>query len=472
MIKLLNNKYVMYLSTRYVTYFVLFINSLLIAQKLGPYYFGIWGFITLIIQYFNNLNFGVPQSLTAILAINRDRSRYVNLVFNTTLSMFAFLSIIVGIAFLIMYCFNIGSVYNIAGYFLFIYLIVILNYYVMLFSNMFRIYNKLKEIAISQSAAPILTFITIWIIDSSYLVDALIFITLISPFLSLVLFVYNSPIRLKLTCPFRLMKKIQIRANFLFLYNTSFYFIMISTRIIISIYYSVSEFGFFTFSFTLANAILLLLESFSFLILPTMIHKLSKTDNDSSMKLLTKIQTIFVTLSHWLIHTALLFVPILFFFFDKYEDSSTSFRLLTLTLVLYTNSFGCSNLLIAKNKEKLLGLWAFVILLINITFVYIVTILSKDMLLSISITAVCYFIYSYALNNEAYKILNVERSFKKVFLTAFPLSLLIPYLISFIFVFSDTNNYFYSLPFAIYIFLNKRKLKDTFLFFKEIINRD
>ena len=61
----------------------------------------------------------------------------------------------------------------------------------------------------------------------------------------------------------------------LFLYNTCFYFIIISVRTIISGNYEVEEFGLFSFSFTLAHAVMLLLESLMFVIFPKMIGKMT-----------------------------------------------------------------------------------------------------------------------------------------------------------------------------------------------------
>src|SRR5690606_33849761 len=47
------------------------------------------------------------------------------------------------------------------------------------------------------------------------------------------------------------------RGFFLFLYNVSFYLIILSLRSFISAFYTVEEFGLFAFAFTLGNSILL-----------------------------------------------------------------------------------------------------------------------------------------------------------------------------------------------------------------------
>lgn len=70
--KILSNKIVVYMLTRYVVYFVSFLSSLLIAGKLGPYYFGIWGFVLLLINYFHIIDFGIGNSMTVLLVQNKE----------------------------------------------------------------------------------------------------------------------------------------------------------------------------------------------------------------------------------------------------------------------------------------------------------------------------------------------------------------------------------------------------------------
>ena len=59
--KIISNEVVSYMLTRYLVYFISFLSSLLIAGKLGPYYFGIWGFVLLLIN-----------SMTVLLVQNKE----------------------------------------------------------------------------------------------------------------------------------------------------------------------------------------------------------------------------------------------------------------------------------------------------------------------------------------------------------------------------------------------------------------
>ena len=47
--KIVTNKVVLYLVTRYMTYAVQFITSIWVAVKLGPFYLGIWGMLLFVL---------------------------------------------------------------------------------------------------------------------------------------------------------------------------------------------------------------------------------------------------------------------------------------------------------------------------------------------------------------------------------------------------------------------------------------
>jgi O-antigen/teichoic acid export membrane protein len=266
--KALTNKVLHYVFSRYATYFIQFINSLFIAVYLGPYYLGLWGFITLVIRYLNQLNLGISHSVNAIISIHKNKEWYIQKVIGTSLTMLAGLSVVVILFFAgnIVFHWDIGSKYNFSTYAPIVAVIGILAYFNTLFSNIFRVYGRVVEIAINQSAFPILMLITIFIFKGENLLRALIGANFLSFLLSFFLYLYRTPVKLKPFFISRLIKTIQIKGWHLFIYNTSFYLIVISTSSFVSAYYPVEEFGYFTFAFSLSNIVLLLLQSISFLI--------------------------------------------------------------------------------------------------------------------------------------------------------------------------------------------------------------
>jgi len=69
---IVNSNIIKFVSTKYLAFGLQVINSFLIAKKLGVYYFGIYGFATMLLQYLSYTNFGVNYSLNVILSTNKE----------------------------------------------------------------------------------------------------------------------------------------------------------------------------------------------------------------------------------------------------------------------------------------------------------------------------------------------------------------------------------------------------------------
>ena len=468
----LANKVVRFIFSRYFTYLIQFVNSLLIALYLGPYNLGRWGFITLVVQYFAQINFGIPHALNAIVSVAKHNEKYVGWIFNTVLTLTCILCLLVVTLFLATYWFtiDIGSQYEFKEFLPLVCGIVVLNYCNSIFSNLFRVYNKLFEIAFSQSVFPCLMLAAVLFGNGEQLLNYLVAANLIAFFVSFALFFYNSPVKIKPMFPLGLVKIIARRALFLFIYNSSFYLIMISTRSIVSSFYSVTEFGFFTFSFTLANVILLLFESFSFLIYPKTINRLSKAGEQESINILEKIRTDFLTMSHGVVHIVILSFPIFILFFPSYSTAVTGFRLIALTLVLYTNCFGYSSLLVAKGKERLLAYTAALSLILNLGlgffFAGYINVSSDLVILSTTIT---YLVYLLLINYSGRKLLKVKNHFLQLVASAFPVRILVPYCLAMFFTILKLDSLWYISSFAVYILLNRSTIFGIFSLLREII---
>ena len=462
----LKNKVVLFLFSRYGTYFIHFINSLFIAVYLGPYYLGIWGFISLITQYLNHINFGIIHSVTAIISVKKNHELYVQKIIGTSLTMLIGLSIIVILFFISdeVFNLNLGAKYNFSTYVPIVVLIGILGYFNSLFSSIFRVYGRLFEIAFNQTVFPVLILLAIIFYNKDELLWALVGANFLAFLLSFILYIIKTPIKLKPIFIYRLFKLIQIKGWHLFIYNTSFFFIIISTRTFISGFYSVEEFGYFTFAFSLANVVLLLLQAFSFLIFPKMLNRFAAATNNQNVALLEKVRDAYVTTSHLLVHMAILFFPLFLLLFPQYKIASEAFKLIALSIVLYTNSFGYSGLLIAKGYEKKLGRLAFLALVANVIFALIlIEIFHVPFTLVILATMLSYFIYVFMQGLMGRKMLKLNTSIIAVIKDIYPLRLLAPYLLSLVFIFFSVPDMYFIFSLILFLTLNFKvllKLKD------------
>lgn len=457
----LKNKVILFIFSRYGTYLIHFINSLFIAVYLGPYYLGIWGFISLVTQYMNHLCFGISDAVTAIISVKKEKEFYVKKVIGTAITMLLALSVLAILLFTINEVgnLNLGSKYNFSTYAPAVVLIGILGYFNTLFNHVFRVYGKLFEIAFSQTVFPLLILIAVIFFRNSELVWALVFANVAAFLLSLVMYLVKLPINIKPVFIYRIFKKIQIKGWHLFVYNTSFYFIIISTRSFVSGFYSVEEFGYFTFAFTLANVMLLLLQSFSYLIYPKILNRFAHSNDAHNTELLIKLRNAYVTTSHLLIHLAILLFPVFLVFFPQYDKATEAFKLIALAIVLYTNSFGYSGLLIAKSFEKKLGRLAFSALLINIVGALgLIYFLKVPFTLVILATMLSYFVYVFMLGNLGRKMLHLNNSIVAIIKDIYPLRLLIPYVLSLLFILFSLPNIYFMVPLVLFVILNLKVL--------------
>jgi len=459
--KTFSNKILQYIFSRYATYLIQFINSLFIAVYLGPFYLGVWGFLNLIIQYFSQINLGIPHAVNAIIAINKKNEDYVIKTTVTSLTMMGVLSIVIILFFIAnSLFFNIGEKYNFSVYAPVIALIAILNYFNSIISNVFRLYGKLFEIAFNQSVFPVTMLLVIFFFKGENLLWALVTANCISYFISFLLFIIRSPIKLRPLFNCKLAKIIQKKGYHLFVYNASFYLIIITTKSFISNYYSVSEFGYFTFAFSLANAIFLLLQSFAFIIFPKLLNRLASATNERISYLLNEVRDAYISSSHLLVHFAILFFPVFLLFFPKYAQTSGVFKMIALTVVLTTNSFGYSDLLIAKGKEKLLSHLSFIALFINICLsVFMCRILKVPYSFVILSTMITYLIYVFLLGLWGRKRLNLSTGVLSILKDVFPPGMLLPYSLSLGLIICSANDIWFILPFLFFVVMNYGSLK-------------
>lgn len=459
--KILSNKIIIYISSRYLIYLLQFINSIIIAVNLGPYYLGVWGFANLIIQYFNQIDFGITQSFNAYGSIHKEDEDYVSKLLGSTIIIEVILCLLAALFLIFIQNSSIGfgNKYNFSHYYLVVILSIILNYFVPTLLSLLRIYGDIKVISICQSLLPILNFMFMFFFKGEALLIVMLWLVPVSLILGLALCLSKLPFKIKFSWNYDLSKKLMKKGIHLFLYSSSFYFILYSTRSFISMKYTVEEFGLFTFAFSLANAIILLFKSFSFLVFPKLINRLSKSGKDS-LDLIAAPRQEYMTMTHLVAHLAILFFPIFIYFIPKYGGAISMFSLTVLGLIIYNNCYGFQELLIAKGKDRKLGFIAIISLIVNL-LVGLVLVFYYFVPLHIAIFSIVlsYLTFLFLLAIACRTILAIPLNYKEIIVDAFPLRLLIPYLFSMGVSLSPYNNYFlYTVTVLIFLILNWKEL--------------
>jgi O-antigen/teichoic acid export membrane protein len=323
------------------------------------------------------------------------------------------------------------------------------------FATIFRVYGKIFAIALNQSLYPVLVLFIIPFFRGENLLWAMVTINCVSFLVNSILFYIQRPFSFKPLFEWDTVKYIQRRGWHLFVYNASFYLILLTTRSFISGNYSVEEFGYFTFSYSLANAVLLLLSSISFLIFPKMLNRFALSDNEHSQEILKTVRSAYISLSHLLIHLVIMVFPLFIYFFPDYQQASSVFKITALTVVLYTNSFGYQGLLMARGYEKNIGIIAFCALILNIMLsAILVSVVKVTFEYVIVATLTTYLIYVVTLGVYGRKVLRLANNFTDITKDIYPWRMMIPFLISFLMIIFTAPDIYFIIPFLLYLLLN------------------
>ena len=469
-ISLFKNKVLFYLASRYITYGVQFITSLVIAAQLGPYYLGVWGFILLLLQYFQQFHFGIANSFNVLYVQHKNSQQECDNYIANSLVLVGFLAVFV-VAFYVYYLIvGIGRFekYHVDDYMVWICLVAIFQYYVNFFINLFRVKNQLNKVTFCQSIIIFLNFFCVFFFKDEELIKWLLSGYVVGNLLCVILALTSKAIPSFRTVTIRRHYQNEIikKGIFLFLYNTCFYFIIIAIRTIISGNYSVEEFGLFTFSYTLASAILLILDSLSFIIFPKVISKLSSNIIDEVEETLSVLRKTYITSAHLLIYLALICFPFLLLIMPKYSNALTCVNLISLTVLMSSSSFGYMELLVSKNKERTMAVLSSIALVINcIIALILVLILKVAFSYVILSTMLTYYIYTFLVITYGQKAIN-RGKMVDVLKDHLPLRLLLPYIVALV-VSLLKLEYLIWLPLVVFVLMNIRELNTI----KETINK-
>ncbi len=428
----LHNKVIWYMVTRYVTYFVQFIVSVIIAAKLGPYYLGIWGFVLLLINYFNIFNFGIPNSATVLMVQHKKEPSLALQIETSSMLLISLIGVIIACIGFYYALFGIPlfDKYELGNLFLFVCAIAVMQHFVSLFSLIARVRGSITEVAFSQTVIPMLTLLAVLSFKGQTLLLVLVLCYLIGNVLAILLFIWKKLIHFQGRPSRKVCSDIIKKGKYLFIYNVSFYLIFLSTKTIVSVYYPVEEFGFFTFAFTLSNAVLLMMQGFTAIVFPKLIDKFASKKYDDVSLVLHDVRDSYVTTSHAIMYIAFLFFPLLIYFMPKYQGTLDAIMLMGMTFLLYANSFGYSTLLIAQNAEKRLAVISIISLCLNVLVAFVLAVYVKcNYQYVIFATMLAYIFFTCSCVVVGKQIIHEKLKLNSVVADSFPVRLLVPYII-------------------------------------------
>ncbi|MBL7933951.1 MAG: oligosaccharide flippase family protein, partial [Bacteroidia bacterium] len=375
MLRIIGNKIILFIVSRYLSYFIQFLNSLIIAYVLGPFYLGIWGFLALILQYMNFGNFGIDIALNVNLSTGdiKDVQKQSNLASNAVFATFisCTLYLLIGVV-LYLFDFALFEKYMFTRFMLVVILISCMNYFNVLFLNIFRTYSLFTPISIFQTILQALQLPMFLFFKDVELIWALLVMMIAAHFISMIIFIRKMPLTLHWKIDYSLVKSLYKRGASLLSYALTFYILLLSTRSMVGYFYPVETMGYFTFSANIASALIVGLSSLEFVLFPKMLNRLS-SDSISEKTLTTFEEIRYIYMSTAFLATAigLLSYPVLLLFFKEYEGTESVFTYLVICQVIISSGFGYSTLIISKGREQFLVVHGLVALFINLALSYV-----------------------------------------------------------------------------------------------------
>lgn len=358
---------VIYVILRYLTYLLQFGNALLLAKILGEHEYGIYCFALLIMQYMSYSNLGLNESLNIEYAAYIHNETEAQRIWNNTWS----INIIINCA-LFLVCIPILWIvrpfeeYHFSGYSEVLLLTCVLFNLVRIYMTYNKLFGKLWKLNLQQLLPHLLVLLAIILLHEGVNTKTLVTLTGVAHLISLIVFrihLYKPPrFQIDIACT-----KILIRRGVnLLLYNLSFYLMTLVASSLVSQYFSVEEFGCYSFSNTMVNGIVMSGGAFMFIVSPKILNRLTHYSTSESVELINRLRSVYVVFMDFVSLMAISASIFLTWFLPQYKDNLTVvFSLLMIGQVCNNSTAGYASLIIAKKKEACLVRFALTSVLIT-----------------------------------------------------------------------------------------------------------
>ncbi|WP_461638882.1 oligosaccharide flippase family protein [Labilibaculum euxinus] len=472
---LMDSKAIRYVVVKYMSFIIKFINSILIAKFLGPFYFGIYSFTILVQQYYSYSNLGINFSTNTLISIKKNKTDLTDLIWRNSLVILIFLSIVIcAVGVILTYLpSDTLSKYSFQNYSSLLSFIAIITFFNFQFQTIYRIYGKIVKINFHEYIIPLLVLFSICIFREKLTVYYILISIFIGNLFALLLYFWNSPKPFRLSLNFQIAKTIVIRGLNLLMYNISFYFILISSRTLVSYYYSVEELANYSFANSLSATVMMVGGAFSFIFYPKLVNFFNKETNFDSIQMkIEELRNLYIGGLNFIAILSIVLIPLLTFFIGDFTSVLNIFKLLIIAQICLNYAFGYTTFLIAKNKESILTkigfISVFIVVLVGVISVYASL---PVVWFSVSVVIGCIVFTSLTIY-VAKKILNQNTSIVEVICYLFPIRKLIPMLIIIFSVILNEHILLPILTLCVYVLLNYSELKTIFYKGVQILGKE
>lgn len=337
---------------RYVVYSLMLLRSLLAARSLGPYLLGIFGFISLLLQYLTYTGMGLQ------FAVNVEVATQPALDHRDTLSTAVTFTLIVAFGIVLLgfttqtFALGLFPKYSFHRYAALVGVIAGSALLQQVYTNIYRVYGRLAEIAIAEAVSAIVLLICTLVFHGDVLITALLIGLASSGMFAILLFAARAPLHFHFVLRSLALRKLLKIGLPLLLYNASFYLITLGAQTVVSIYYPLVAMGYYTLANGIANVALLGFSSISWIVYPRILQKTrAGLPVEEVTSVTDRVNIVFGTGVFLLVFAVILCLPVLFLILPNFKPAGSTLTILLISQALLQGSFGFNCLAIARQKQ-------------------------------------------------------------------------------------------------------------------------
>lgn len=345
------NSLLLFTASRYVGYGLRFACGILIAKFLGPYLFGIWGFLKLVEQYALSTGLGLQYAITVELATGpEEQEENISVALTATLLSASLLGLL-GLA-ITTFGVPLFDKYSFNQYAVILGCITGLSHLQQLLVNIYRVYGKLTKIMVCELLLAAVPLLVALVVRGERLLWAQLGAMALSRIAGVVILMVRPPFRISLSLNIRYLKKLLSIGIPLLIYNLSFYLITVAGHTIISFFYDVETMGYYSLANNITTATLLGLNAVAWVVFPDILSRTREGLPDETVtKTVKKINDLYVPSVFLTVFGTLLTLPLLFFILPQYQPAKDALGVLLLSQAILSSSFGYICVVIARKKQ-------------------------------------------------------------------------------------------------------------------------
>jgi O-antigen/teichoic acid export membrane protein len=246
--------------------------------------------------------------------------------------------------------------------------------------------------------------------------------------------------------------------------------ITMSATTIISYYYTAEELGYYSFANTISINVVLIIQSFMFILYPKILNRLSTASNEDSISLLKQIRDTYILGADFLSVLSLFVIPVIFIFFPQYLGILNSFKILTIAQIILNITNGYSQYLISQKKESIMTKIGVLSIISVIGLCLIFRYFGLPFYYIPFSVCVGTIIYSVLIVTKAYNLLGLK--FTNIFVDFFSIHKILVICIILFSFFANENIITPLLACVYYFIVNRKKIKSTIIIsFKTLTNK-